>query len=104
MTPVVVTVVGLILGSSVLNTIVTIAGNRRKTDAETRVHEADAATTIATNALSQVTSIQGRLDRAEGRIDQFQKALFPHQAWDAKAHKKALEVDPNFPPPPDLTL
>ncbi|WP_157107467.1 hypothetical protein [Nocardia grenadensis] len=46
--------------------------------------------------------LETRYDKLEGELQQIQRNLFPHQQWDLLVHRKVLELDPNFPPPPDL--
>lgn len=52
-----------------------------------------------------------RMDRAERRIDEMEaewrtlrQEIYPHRAWDDQAYRKALESDPNYPPPPPLSI
>lgn len=52
-----------------------------------------------------------RMDRAERKIDEMERAwhklreeIYHHIAWDDLAYRKALEADPEFPPPPPLSI
>lgn len=48
--------------------------------------------------------LETKYDRLEGDVRDLRRGLFPHQQWDLLAHRKALEVDPNFPAPPELHI
>ncbi|WP_157186541.1 hypothetical protein [Nocardia jiangxiensis] len=90
-------ILSLVAGGSLLQALVMAWANRKKT-------KADTASELARNALAQVSSVTARCDQLESDVREFKKALYPHQSWDLKAHKAALEVDPNFPAPPELFI
>jgi hypothetical protein len=52
-----------------------------------------------------------RMDRAERRIDEMEKSwrnlreeIYVHISWDDLAYRKMLETDPDYPPPPPLSI
>lgn len=52
-----------------------------------------------------------RMDRAERRIDEMERAwrklreeIYVHISWDDQAYRKILETDANYPPPPPLSI
>jgi hypothetical protein len=67
-------------------------------------NKADASATQVDSMLKQLERLQKEHDDLKDELKAFRKALYPHQRWDLLAWKRILEVDPEFPPPPDLYI
>ncbi|MFE7797047.1 hypothetical protein [Nocardia sp. NPDC057440] len=85
------------LGSPVFSALVAWMSGRGKSRAET-------AEKLVASAMVRMDRSDARVDKLEAKIEDVRVAIFPHQQWDVQAHRKALEVDPNFPPPPVLHI
>jgi hypothetical protein len=96
-TGLVTTIVVPVLGSGGFTALVVWWSNRGKSRAET-------AEKLVASAMTRMDRAESRVDRIEEDVREFRRGLFPHQQWDLQAHRKALEVDPDFPAPPELHI
>lgn len=80
------------------------ASEVRNTDADTQKKESDLYIQLATSALERMDRAERKIDEMEGEWNQLRSEIYPHRAWDARAYQTALLVNPDFDPPPALTI
>jgi TolA-binding protein len=97
-------VVAAVFGSSAVTALVTAWVTRDKTVADTQAVENNNALTLATSAIERMTAAEKKIDQMEQDWRDMRRSVFPHQSWDVKAHRLAIQVDPDFPPPPDIVI
>jgi hypothetical protein len=100
----VLTVVVAILGTSSVTALVTAWLTRDRTKADTEAKETETAIALATSAITRMTAAEGKIDNMEKAWRDMRRSVFPHQSWDVKAHRLAIQVDPDFPNPPEIAI
>lgn len=97
-------IIGLVAGSSVLDTLIRLVSGRKTTKIDNATTLANQAMEQASEARHEAASARAEAAGAHEAVNNIRRQLYPHQRWDQMAHKKALEADPEFPPPPDLSI
>lgn len=91
-------IVMAILGSNVLQAMVTAIMQRRKVSA-------DAADALSKTALEQLSGIETRLRAAESKVDEFRRALYVHDRWDRMVLQELYALGKtDIPDPPELRI
>lgn len=93
----VIAVVGVVASSSLLDTLLRIISGRKTT-------RIDNAVTLANQAMQQAVEARQEAAAAHGAVNKLRTQLYPHQRWDQLAHREALKSDPEFPPPPEISI
>ena len=87
-----------VLGSNVLQAMVTAVMQRRKVSA-------DAADALSKTAMQQLQGIEARLLAAEGKVDEFRRALYVHDRWDRMVLQELYALGKtDIPDPPELRI
>lgn len=76
----------------------------RRADTEAHARQMDVWNTLQSSMITRLDLSEKRQDKLEDKFEEIRRSLYPHQQWDLKAHRTALMVDPDFPPPPDLGI
>lgn len=93
-----ITLLGVVVGSSVLSTFVGwLLGGRKRNKVDVLAKQLEAVE-------RRNDELERRCDGFEKEIQQFRQQLYPHHKWDLLAYRKLIEIDPDFPVPPDLYI
>lgn len=90
--------------ATVLTAVIAWLSTRNKSKADTAEKLVASAMLRMDRSEARSDILERKHDTLEGDVRDLRRALYPHQQWDLRAHRKALETDPDFPAPPELHI